>query len=201
MYRSRGMTVQQREEALAERRTHRRPWHGPPHYEGEAQVFMVTAACYEHAPFIGKSPNRMAEFEAQLLETVESAANPIFAWVILPNHYHVVAQVPEMKRLLKELGLLHGRTSFEWNGAEGTRGRKVWHRAAETAMKSERHFFAAVNYVLHNPVRHGYAVKWQDWPYSSAEKYLTELGANEAKRRWLEYPILDFGKGWDEPAL
>ena len=46
-------------------------------------------------------------------------------------------------------------------------------------MKSEGHFWASLNYVLHNAVRHGYVQRWQEWPYSNAEQY---LGKSAAKR-------------------
>jgi putative transposase len=113
----------------------------------------------------------------------------------------VLTHAPELKRLLKELGLLHGRTSFEWNGQDSRRGRKVWCNAAETEMKSERHFWATMSYVLHNAVRHGYVTQWQDWPYSNAEQYLSEVGREVAQRRWEEYPLLDYGKDWDPPDM
>jgi putative transposase len=143
----------------------------------------------------------MPEFEYQLLEAVQSACQQIFSWIVLPNHYHLLAHAPEVKAWLGVLGMLHGRTSHRWNGEEDRRGRQVWHRAAETAMKSERHFWATMNYVLHNVVRHGYVERWQDWPYSNAAQYLAEAGREEAARRWREYPILDYGKDWDPPEL
>ncbi|HEY8503497.1 MAG TPA: hypothetical protein VIL46_02870 [Gemmataceae bacterium] len=199
MYRWRHMTPAQRKEALEHRRRHRLPWHGPPHYERNAEVYLVSAACYEHKPIIGRNPARMAEFEAELLETARETCRQLFAWVVLPNHYHLFAHAPEVKTFLGALGVLHGRTSHRWNGEEERRGRQVWHRAAETVVKSERHFWATLNYVLHNAVRHGYAERWQDWPYSSATEYLAEVGREEAERRWREYPILDYGKDWDPP--
>ncbi len=85
--------------------------------------------------------------------------NQVFAWVVLPNHYHFLAQVNELKPLFLELGKLHGLKSFEWNSEESKRGRQVWCKAAETAMKSEGHFFASLNCVLNNPVHHGYCKK------------------------------------------
>ncbi len=201
MYRWRHMTPKQRREALDYRRRHELPWHSPPHYSDESGLYLLTAACYEHRAIIGASPQRMAEFEQELLTTTHLHAKKILAWIVLPNHYHLLIAVSDIAELLRKLGQFHGRTSFRWNRTESCRGRQVWHRVAETAMKSERHLWATLNYVLHNAVRHGYVRRWQDWPYSNAAQYLQVIGRKEARRRWSEYPILDYGKDWDPPDL
>lgn len=103
--------------------------------------------------------------------------------------------------MLRSIGQLHGRTSFYWNGDDKQRGRKVWHNVAETAMKSEGHFYASVNYVLHNAVHHGYVEKWTDWPYCNARDYLQEQGRERALEVWKQYPLHDYGKSWDPPEL
>jgi putative transposase len=201
MYRWHRLTPEQRKQLLEHRQRLRLPWHGPPHYVGDSGLYLLSAACYEHRPLLLASPERMATFAANLLETAQQYAQAIFAWTLLPNHYHLLVHASDIKALLKALGQLHGRTSFLWNGEEGCRGRQVWHRVAETEMKSERHFWATLNYVLHNAVRHGYVERWQDWPYSNAAEYLAEVGREEAERRWHEYPLLDYGKDWDPPEL
>src|SRR3954464_3381230 len=96
----------------------------------------------------------------------------VVSWVVLPNHYHALISTREVLALLKAVGRLHGRTSFDWNAEENTRGRHVWHNAAETVIKSTGHFNATINYVHHNPVKHRYVKKWTDWPWSSAADYL-----------------------------
>jgi putative transposase len=201
MYAWRRMTPEKREAILAERKSSTRPWHGPPHYSSESSLYLVSAACYEHQAIIGISPQRMADFELDLLRTTAERANAIFAWIVLPNHYHVLVDTGDILALVKRHGQLHGRTSFRWNGEDDRRGRQVWHWAAETAMKSERHFLATMNYVLHNAVRHGYVARWQDWPYSNAADYLEECGRDVAERRWRDYPILGYGNDWDPPEL
>ncbi len=65
-------------------------------------------------------------------------------------------------------------------------------------MKSNAHYWATLNYVHHNPVKHGYVERWQDWPWSSARQYLEAIGHDEAQRMWKQYPIKEYGKGWDE---
>jgi putative transposase len=198
MYNWRKLSEDDREYVLAERKERQFPWHAPPHFDyvGE-KTFIVTAACFEHKPIIGRSPERMSECENELLRISHDVATCVFAWCVLPNHYHLLIRTAQIDELLRRLGKFHGSTSFRWNGEDGIRGRKVWFRAVERSMRSERHFFASLNYVNHNAVKHGYATKWQDWPYSSAKEYLETVGSKRAGEIWTEYPVLDFGKDWD----
>lgn len=199
MYAWRKMTDEQRAEILQQRNLLGRPWHRPKHRNAEgADQCLFTAACFEHKPHIGHDSERMADFETRLLDTLNTNCDEIIAWAVLPNHYHALARTSDALKILSELGKLHGRTSFEWNGIEITRGRKVWHSAIETAMKSDGHFWSTLNYVHHNPVKHGYVAKWDDWPFSSAASYLKSVGRDEARRVWKLYPINDYGKGWDD---
>lgn len=199
MYLWRQLTPEQRAAVLEERKSQRRPWHSPPHFAGETGLYLITAACYEHRDVIGHSPARMADFERQLLGVLHERCESVFTWNVLPNHYHALVRAADVKALLKNLGQLHGRTSYTWNGEEDRRGRQVWFNAVETAIKSERHFWATMNYVLHNAVHHGYVLRWQDWPFCNTTEYLAEVGRAEAERRWHEYPVLDYGKDWDPP--
>jgi putative transposase len=199
MYDWRKMTEAQRRELLEVRKAAHRPWHSPPHrLESGACQFIVSAACYEHAPIIGRDPDRMDQMAERLLEMGRALCDVLFAWCVLPNHYHLVVQTVSIERLLRAVGQLHGRTSYQWNGQEGCRGRQVWFSAVEREMRSDRHLWASINYVHHNPVKHGYVARWHDWPWSSARAFLEEVGEEQAKLVWREYPIRDYGKGWDD---
>ena len=54
------------------------------------------------------------------------------------------------------------------------------------------------NYILYNPVKHGYVDKWDDWLYSNALEYLENVSIEKAFENWITYPVLNMGKGWDE---
>lgn len=193
------MSERMRHDVFELRRLQNRPWHSPPHWRSDrTDRYLFTAACYEHLPVIGTSPQRMADLEIQLISTLDSCSEQLHAWVILPNHYHFLVTTQEPLDLLAALGKLHGRTSFQWNGEDRRRGRKVWCHATETAIKSERHFWATLNYIHHNPVKHGFAEKWQDWPFSSARSFLEKSGRTEALWLWKEYPVEEYGNGWDD---
>jgi len=199
MYRWRKMDEKARADLLQWRKENKHPWHSPQHRSSKhTHAWMFTAACFEHAPRIGQSEGRMAAFEDALLTTVRDHSVSISAWAVMPNHYHILATTSSAPAMLTALGKLHGRLSKEWNDEENMRGRQVWYRAAETGMKTERHFWATMNYIHHNPVKHHHAARWQDWPYSSARLMLQTLGREAMIELWREYPIDDYGKGWDD---
>ena len=198
MYDWRRMDDRERQEALEARKAERRPWHGPPHRVSDERLYHLSAACYEHAPFIGASARRMADFEAELLGCVGTCCERVYAWCVLPNHYHLLVETPCLRATTSALGRLHGRSSFRWNGEDMSRGRQVWHRCSDRAIRSEEHFWATMNYVHHNPVHHGYVAQWGEWPFSSAKDFLDAVGTEEARRTWNAYPLLGYGKGWDD---
>jgi len=158
---------------------------------------MITAACYEHVPVLGCKRDRLADFENRLLATLDGVTGTIRAWVVLPNHYHVLICTADIGNVLRSLARLHGRTSFEWNGQDAARHRKIWCSAVDTRLRSDRHFHAVLNYIHHNPVKHGYAEKWTDWPFSSAAAYLDAVGRERAAHDWCEYDISTMGLDWD----
>ncbi len=200
MYLWRTLTTEQQKEVLEFRSNQHRPWHSPPLLFQEGR-FHLSAACYEHQAHIGVNPSRMGNFSQRLLETLDVNQTTICAWCVLPNHYHLLLETSDLKRLKQEIGKLHGRTSREWNLEEKTVGRTVWHRCADRGMRSERHYWATINYIHNNPVHHRYVSHWADWPFSSARDFLAQVGREKAVSIWSDYPVLDYGKGWDDPEL
>ncbi len=195
------MTDEQRNDLLVLRQTQGNPWHSPPHRAGERTRFHLTAACYGHKSLIGSNTERIVKFEDELIEKLKIHASDIYAWCILPNHYHVLLKSSHILELLKALGKFHGRLSFIWNGEDAERGRKVWCGASETSIKSDGHFWATMNYVHNNPVHHKYVDRWQSWPFSSANNYLKSVGKEKAMEIWDKYPLYDYGKEWDPPEF
>ena len=198
MYRWRTLTEEQRRDTLADRLRNKRPWHRPPHFEPDGpQRYILTAACFEHRSVIGVSEERLRSFQSDLLSALAESNTDTHAWCILPNHYHLLVLVDELKDVLSALGKLHGRTSHHWNGEDDARGRQVWHGISDRAIRGERHYFATLNYIHHNPVEHDLVDTWQDWEFSSAHEFLADTDPAEAKRIWIDYPILDYGAKWD----
>ncbi len=200
MYIWRKLTPEQQKELLEYRIRQHRPWHSPPTLFDEGQ-FLLSGACYKHEHHIGREPARMADFSRRLLETMAEIDATVFAWCVLPNHYHLLIETGDLKWLKREVGRLHGRTSREWNLADESVGRTVWHNCADRGIRNERHYWSTVNYIHNNPVHHGYVRRWTEWPFSSAHAYLEETGKEKAEEIWREFPVLDYGQGWDNPEF
>jgi putative transposase len=112
MYRWRTLTDEERRFTLAWRQQTKRPVHSPRHIDSGQRHYLVTAACYEHLPHIGDSVEPMNAFTGAWLDTLQEHSLSIFAWVVLPNHYHALVSTRDVKAVLKHLGQLHGRTFF-----------------------------------------------------------------------------------------
>ena len=200
MYEWRKLSAEERADLLTARQHAKRPWHSPPHWKQDGPAwFHLTAACYQHAPVIGTTAQRMNWFADAVLSTC--ADSQVSAWCFLPNHYHLLIETADLRHLVKTLGGLHGRSSRAWNLEDHTIGRQIFARSADRHVRSDAHFWATLNYVHHNPVRHGYVERWTDWPWSSASDYLNEIGREEATRIWRSYPVRDYGEGWDDPNV
>lgn len=117
---------------------------------------MFTAANYEHVPIMN-SPDRRTDFQRRLLFAFREIEAIIVAWVILANHYHIIACVNSLEDVSAALKQLHGSTSFEWNLADGLQGkRKVWYKFSDRMIRGNEHYFRALNYIHYNPIKHGY---------------------------------------------
>jgi len=196
MYDYRKWNREKQAAALKERVAHRFPLHSPPHIPEPDAYRIITGVCFEHKPIL-EAPARLKWFEQQLLDHLRQHSLEVAAWVVLPNHYHILVKIPNIKRFTKAQGQLHGRTSFEINQEDNAQKRQVWFRCSDQVMRGERHYFATLNYIHNNPVKHGYVDKWGDWAYSSYHWYLENKGRDWLVELWQEYPVLNYGDQWD----
>jgi len=195
------MTAEQKANLLSLRKSQNLPWHSPPHKDGGSSRFHITASCFEHKNLIGENPQRIDIFATTLVELFLTGSNDLIAWCVLPNHYHMLVKTDNILLLLKNLGRLHGKTSFLWNGEDNQRGRKVWCNSLETAIKSTSHYYSTINYIHNNPTHHGYVKRWDEWPFGNAKDYLDAIGIDKAAEMFKQYPISGYGEDWDPPKM
>ncbi|MBV8547071.1 MAG: transposase [Acidobacteria bacterium] len=98
----------------------------------------------------------LADAIVENLHHFEGTRYSLYAWCVMPNHVHVVFRPFEGDSLER---ILHSWKSFTSHRASGIVGtRTLWAREYYDRMiRDERHFFDAVAYVRHNPIKAGLA--------------------------------------------
>lgn len=197
-YEYRKLTLQEREEVVESRKQRGYPLHAPPHPYRANGTYLITAANFEHQEIMHASERR-AEFQELLLNAFREIEAEIVGWVILPNHYHILATVGSLNFVSDSLRILHGRTSYDWNLQDGLQNkRKVWYKFSDRMVRDEKQLRQALNYIHYNPIKHGCVKSVFDWEWSSIFMYESEKGRQWLTEQWKKYiPPTDFGKDWD----
>jgi putative transposase len=195
MYQYRKLTLKQKQEVIQERLRKKHPIHSPPHPVINQPFYLITSACYEHKNRIN-CPQRREEIFNQIIELFTANNIDILAWVILPNHYHLLITTVNFNWLSKEIRLIHGRLARQWNKEDNLSG-KVWCSYSDRAIRSENHYYTALNYIHYNPVKHNCVQSPYDWQESSIHWYVECKGKEWLRDCWVKYPVNDYGKDWD----
>lgn len=96
----------------------------------------------------------------------------VWAYCLMPNHVHLIAQPSEPDSLARALGRAHRAYTAVINRREGWRG-YLWQGRFASFPMEDRHLVAATRYVLLNPRRAGLADSAFGWPHSSLQAHLS----------------------------
>ncbi len=193
------LSSREREEILRYRRERGYPLHAPPHPFREAGYYLITAVNYEHV-LVMDSVERRTVFEILLLDAMKGIQAETIAWVILPNHYHILVDVESLDSISTALKFLHGKTSRQWNLEDNlTEKRRVWYKFSDRLMRSEKQLQHTFNYIHYNPLKHGYTDDFYDWPWSSIKLYENSQEHDWLRAHWKSNPPPEeLGRGWDD---
>ena len=111
---------------------------------------------------------RIAEIVQDNLLHFDTQRYRLLAWVIMPNHVHVLIETQQGHPLPQ---VVHSWKSYTANYANQVLRRvgPFWHREFfDRYIRDERHLEKAVLYIHGNPVAAGLAERAEDWPYGSA---------------------------------
>ncbi len=109
----------------------------------------------------------IAEIILQALRCFNGERYLLHAWIVMPNHVHVLL-TPGAGESLSQI--LHSWKSFTANKANSVLGRtgSFWQREYfDRAIRNEEHFAAAIEYIENNPVKAGLCEAPAEWRFSS----------------------------------
>lgn len=130
------------------------------------------------------------ELYLQLLREALAAARVVcLAYVLMPNHVHLILVPKDEDGLRKALSRVHRAYAGILNARRKRSGHFWQGRFGCVAMDGE-HCIAALRYVLLNPVRAKLCAKPLQWPWSSAGAYLKGIsdGLTETRELVEQFP-------------
>jgi putative transposase len=142
--------------------------HAPEHWFVAGANYMVTAGTLHKTHYFNNAA-RLARLQELLVDAYTQHGWELHAWAVFCNHYHCVARAPDNAVTLAALTQqLHSATARAINREDNTPGRKVWHEYWDTCLTYERSYYARLNYVMQNAVKHGLVPLAEHYPYCSA---------------------------------
>jgi putative transposase len=171
--------------------------HAPPHWTFEPGIYFVTASTY-HREQIFNTPESLDTVRDCLLESGPAHGWSVKAWVILSNHYHILAGSPDesgqtLRAWLREF---HRRAAVSVNELAGCPGRRVWMNFRESRITHHTSYLARLNYIHQNPVRHRLVPVASSYRWSSARWF--ESNASPGFVRSVERFNTDKVQVWDD---
>ncbi|MDO9129392.1 MAG: transposase [Anaerolineales bacterium] len=164
--------------------------HRPPHLYVDGMWYFITASTISQKHILATDEHFNLWVQV-LRELTREFGTKLVAWVVLPNHYHLLVLPKSGRDIGNFMKRLNGGTSRQLNLLDNTRGRPVWYTYWDTCIRDERGFWTRFNYIHYNPVKHGYVKQRQDWHFSSYRFYLRDEGEKWLAKCWAEYPSAD----------
>ena len=156
------------------------------HYDEPGDAHFLTFSCYRRMPLLGKDRSRIWLIES-LRAARQKHAFDLWAWVVLPEHVHLLIwpRLPgyETKRILADIKRPVGQRAIAWLEAESPAF--LERLTVRNANRTYRHFWQPgpgqdrnvydadtahqlVEYIHGNPARRGLVRRAEDWAWSSA---------------------------------
>lgn len=145
--------------------------HAPKHQLSNNGTFFVTASTYNKMHHF-RGANRLGVLCRGLLKVAEEYGWQLEAWAVFSNHYHFIGHSPQEDESAESLSpmikRLHATTASWIQKIESVPDLKVWHNYRETRLTFQKSYFARLNYVHQNAVKHGLVPVANQYPWCSA---------------------------------
>ncbi|MHB9032185.1 MAG: REP-associated tyrosine transposase [Anaerolineae bacterium] len=134
-----------------------------PEFRAKIQAYLDTG----QGSCILRVPLAAAALEQVILYN-DTKSYSLLAWVIMPNHVHILVRCYEGTSLAVVIDGWKKFSALAINHALGRTG-SLWQRDYfDRYIRNDSHLFSAVTYVHNNPVMAGLVKNANNWPFGSA---------------------------------
>jgi putative transposase len=139
-------------------------------FQQTKQLHFITFSCYKRQPFL-----RTEEAKDTLQQILEQTRNQqglrIAAYVLMPEHIHLLTNEPATGTLATFLQILKQLTSRELKQPDQ---KQLWQRRYyDFNVSTTEKFTEKLQYIHRNPVTRGLVTKPEDYRWSSFKHYAT----------------------------
>ena len=160
--------------------------HTPAHLFLDDTPYFITGAIY-HKRYLLREKDIKQWLYQNICTYFDKYQWQLHHWVILDNHYHLMGKSKWGKDLSRIFQGIHGGTSTRIQQSTGA-SKPIWWNYWDYCPRDDRDYYIRLNYLLWNPVKHGYVQRLADYPYSSYHQWIKEKGKDEVASQFRAYP-------------
>jgi putative transposase len=157
--------------------------YAPAHLLVDNAAYFITSKIYQGRPLLAADL-----IKEHLIETIADCLGEkqwlLKDWVILDNHYHLLAISDKGKDMPDIFRKIHG-LSAKFILTQMSCKLPVWWNYWDYCPRNEADYLIRLNYLFFNPIKHSYVTNLQDYPFSSFHQAMKtqgrELLANQFK--------------------
>jgi putative transposase len=144
--------------------------YGLKRFQKSEALHFITFSCFHRLPFL-EAPEPKETFEAVLEQTRARHQARVYAYVLMPEHVHLLINEPPLILVAQLLKALKQITSRKLRGDR----QQFWQeRYFDSNIHGEAARSEVIRYIHRNPVVRGLVEKPEDWPWSSFRHYEIE---------------------------
>ncbi len=153
-------------------------------FQQAQSLHFITFSCFHRLPLL-QAPGANQTFERVLEEVRARHRARVYAYVLMPEHIHLLINEPPQILLAQFLKAVKQVTSRKLRGAR----EKFWQeRYYDSNIRAEKARSEVIRYIHRNPVQRGLVTKPEDWPWSSYRHYaFGEVGSIEIESEWTAF--------------
>jgi putative transposase len=163
----------------------------PPHIYQDNTIYFITART-KGSEYIFNTHKKCGLFFDVFEKSLDKFDFETIGWVLNKDHYHILIRVSDGRLVGRFINNLHANITRLLNKIECTEGRKIWYQYWDRCIRSERDLYIRLNYIHHNPVKHGLVLSMDDYEFSSYRNYLANKGGEWLRDCFDRYSISDF---------
>jgi putative transposase len=121
-------------------------------------------------------------FVELLAEGLSREGTPLYAYCLMPNHWHLVLRAADGQQLARLMHWVATKHASAWNAYRGIvgEGHLYQGRYKTFPVQADEHFLVVCRYVERNPVRAGLVERASEWKWSSHRAHIWRGAGHEA---------------------